>query len=159
MNEVQRFVNEFDTRHGDDFVRVNQWLFFADGARRDVNPFGLSMEPPEDELERFQNMEVYRREKLKRALEAFNKLRQEIVLATDTCRINGYEPPCSAADAKKQLEALLTKARFWQRKVKTIEERIANTPRMQSRLAYQEGKAYNRTLCEEVIAAIQGIEI
>lgn len=158
MNDVQRFAIEFDRRNGD-FIRIDNVLIFESGAKRDVNPNGMSVEPPDDELERFQIMEVYRRGKLQRALDEFNKVRQEIVTATDTCRINGYEPPCSAQEAKAQLETLLAKVRHWKRKVRTIEERISQTPRMKSRQAYQAGKAINRTKCEEVIAAIQSIEI
>lgn len=158
MNDVQRFAIEFDRRNGD-FVRIDNVLIFASGARRDINPAGLSMEPPEDTLERLQNMEIYRRGKLQRALDEFNKVRQEIVTAADTCRINGYEPPCSAQEAKQQLETLLENVRHWKRKVRTIEERIASTPRMRSRRAFQEGKAVNRAKCEEVIAAVKGLEI
>src|SRR5262245_22420157 len=103
MNDVQRFAIEFDRRNGD-FVRIDNLLLFESGAKRDVNPNGMSVDPPEDQLERLQNMEAYRRAKLQRALDEFNKLRQEIVTAADTCRINGYEPPCTAQEAKSQLE-------------------------------------------------------
>ena len=45
--DVKERVNAFDAKHGD-FVVVNGWILYEDGAMREVDFWGVLKEPPVD---------------------------------------------------------------------------------------------------------------
>ncbi len=75
---VNQRVQQFDLEHGNDPVRLGSFLYFRDGAMREINPMGRLMDPPEDRYQRDKLIVRYWQARVDRAVQAFDKKKIEL---------------------------------------------------------------------------------
>jgi len=69
-------VNQFDIEHGD-YVVIDRWILYHDGASRDLNPWGLLCPAPKDPKELAANQMQYWQFKLNAAKDELKSLRKQ----------------------------------------------------------------------------------
>jgi hypothetical protein len=79
MELVKQRIKEFHQRHGGECYSDGHFYFYANGAYRDVNPFGVLADPPDTrtsdgERQRAQNIFKFYRFKLAAAVREFDEL-------------------------------------------------------------------------------------
>ena len=77
MNCDER-VKKFDAEHGD-FVIINGRILFADGAMREVNPWGCLQDPPADSFECAKRICRFCERKLQLAIEEFEHFKHNFL--------------------------------------------------------------------------------
>jgi hypothetical protein len=73
---AQQRVQQFDLKNGGDCIRIGNRLLYSNGAWRDSTPYGLLVDPPDDDFERCKLVVEYRQELLKRAVNKFTDLKR-----------------------------------------------------------------------------------
>jgi len=88
MSDVKRRIDEFHARNGGDCVQFGEWIFYPNGASRELDPMGALIDPPKDDFERLSNALAYHRTRLAKAVKAFDSFKEQ--LAHQPCG-NGEE--------------------------------------------------------------------
>src|SRR5512138_2588896 len=83
-NSAAAAILRFHNSHGGDAssARHGNWVYYADGAVRELGPLGAMMDPPSDAYERCQNIVIFHQAKLTNAVQDFEDLRQTLVHGT-----------------------------------------------------------------------------
>lgn len=92
-------IEAFDKEHGGNAVRFQGWYWYANGARRDVEPLGALIPPPEDEYELCTNLLRYEQARHAKAVHGFEKLKEQ--LASSGC------PDPQGLDELRQLQSVV----------------------------------------------------
>ena len=74
-------LRKFDAEHGES-VRHNGWLYFIDGACRELNPMGASAEPPTNAQELAKNIQFFHKIRTAKAFAAFEDEKAKILNLT-----------------------------------------------------------------------------
>jgi hypothetical protein len=117
LRRLQR-VHLFDKSHGA-FICVNEWLLFEDGARRERNPLGALISPPQDSRQRAQNIVQYHQERLKLAVAEFDHFKKNhMINAKVALRQSNVPAPV------EQPDSIISKLRTLQEKVKQCRKQL-----------------------------------
>ncbi len=150
----------FDAEHGRDAINIDGWLVYSDGAMRECNLLGALVPPPAEPYERCKIQVHYQEEKLKRAVQEFNDLKNHLLTAA---KINLKEsrntlPPPDQSEAERRLKALQVRVKIWKDRLdKACKALDENKPAW---LRGREAAALsNRELNEQFVATIKQIEV
>lgn len=156
---VKARVEDFDARHGANVLR-DQWIFFEDGATREVNPVGALLEPPSDPRELAQNKLRYHTILLTRATNEFEERKRYYLMAAKANLNQRYSNPPLAVPDTAAAELGQLRDRVMVHK-KNHDEALAEVERTKpSRLrAMETQSAINREQNQKLISRLQGIEV
>jgi hypothetical protein len=144
---VNARIKEFDIRHGDNPVCLNSaWLLFEDGAKRETNPLGPLVEPPEDSWQRSQAVARYWEVKTQLAVEEFNNLRQNLLAHCKTMAGQKISAPPPSEQELARLITLKKKVHKYQRQLHEALENVeASKPEglKQKEEMYEENRQAN----------------
>ncbi|MBN2456734.1 MAG: hypothetical protein JXB29_09410 [Sedimentisphaerales bacterium] len=147
----------FDAEHGE-FICVNGWLLFEDGAARELHPYGVRKFPPADPYSRTKKIVRFWEEKLALAVDEFTTFKQKLLNFTNTCRNRNVCSPPPDEGAVKRLRELQAKVKSFQERLKEAEvDMVKAKP---EEMVRQEN--YNnlvRQQCESRLTEIKSIEI
>jgi hypothetical protein len=81
-------IRAFEARHGGKEASsvYRDWIYYSDGANRDLTPEGLLQEPLANEFERQQAIVYYYRGRLQAVVTAFNDLKEKLKFSGATDR-------------------------------------------------------------------------
>ncbi|MBB6431546.1 hypothetical protein [Algisphaera agarilytica] len=146
-------VARFDAQHGPGGERDEAWLYFPDGARRELNPMGALCEPPRDEAERCRLIAHYHRTIVNRLVRTFDDKK---TLYTENASQYDHEE-CMAE--LKSLKAEITTAREALAEAEEA-ERYARTGRTREEEArYQQMEADHAAERERRRKELEGINV
>jgi hypothetical protein len=153
---VKQRLTHFHKQNGADCIKIGNWLVYSNGARRDVDPYGLLIAPPHDAYESSQIQLQYREELLQQSVEAFAEKKQQLTWLAENNHRSGYGPPSeSEMDELKRLQNVV---RSRQRKVKAARDRVtASKPERLRRNDAATGEA--RQAIDRFKARLAGIKI
>ena len=154
-------VKEFDSKHGGEPVVVGHWLLFPDGAQREANPMGAWIDPPPKPYERAQLIVRYHEERLRRATQTFDELKETLRRqASEAIRQAGAPTPPQPPG-----EAQLAELRVMQETVfergKARDEAVAAAEQLKP-LKYREREAnaaVNAAAGQAALEAISSIKV
>lgn len=116
-------VDDFDKRHGRDSVSNGQWVFYKSGAVREVDPLGALIEPRlDDAYEHAKNVLQYYQLKLRRAVQAFDAFRSQLLMSTVPDR-----------DSVEELKRLKSVVEEKSAEHEAAKQRLAETPEAKRR--------------------------
>jgi len=72
-----QMARKFEAEHGPASERDGSWIYYPDGARREVNPMGAFVVPPTNERERCHLQVYYNRLRVARLVRVFDEAKQE----------------------------------------------------------------------------------
>lgn len=159
MPTVKEIIETFDRQNGNDFVRIGDRLYFSNGATRDANPYGALHEPPADEFQRLKNIEVYREEMLRRAINALDRHRDSLLAEVNFAVNHGNYTPYSQEDVKQELEPLIKEVRRLQRHLRETQRKLEAMPSEVAKRHAEASRAFNRSQGESVLAVLRSIKI
>lgn len=107
--QVNKRIMEFDDRHGPS-VKQGRWIYYGDGASRDINSLGPLIEPPNDPVQRCRNILVYRQAVLDENVNEFDRLKEELM---------------ADGDGWADEEANITKMEKRKRRIRWLRKRLA----------------------------------
>jgi hypothetical protein len=125
-------VRTFDERHGDFVLLEDDYLYFADGARRERNPLGLLDDGPTDPVKRQKRIVFFWEKKLELAIEEFS-VRKRSMLAFVRAHLKdsrsaapGRDPEQIAVlkNLKKKVVAANTCLDLAKQKLKELQPRV-----------------------------------
>jgi hypothetical protein len=151
-------VKAFDKENGNEFVRVEQMIYFKNGARREVNPYGALHDPPENEYRRLKYIEVYWEELHRRAVDAFSSAREDY-LSTAHANANCGFPAPDIQEAEDELAKLTQRVNLCKRKLKLTREKMLATPEGQRLIQQEADLAESHAENEEFIQTIRRFRI
>jgi hypothetical protein len=156
---VNARVKAFDNSHGN-FVCVDGWVLFEDGAQREKNPLGRLMEPPADPLELARKIEWYWQVRLDLAVDEFDcyKSRHLFHAKTSMRQQMASAPLEQTPEVVKHLKELKKKVRTCQRKLEVAEEAIEQHKPQRLRDMEEQNEQY-REAADSLISEIENIEI
>lgn len=155
---VKGRVEAFDNKHGRDCVVFDSWLLFADGASREIDPFGLLAEPPQDVYKCNQFKVKYHTIKLELAAEEFSVLKQSVMAHT---KVILRDRSCSGApgrEAVERLKELQKKVRACQRNLDEAKDNLEKS-KPACLIQREVSNEHNRRKAEEFLSEIEKIEI
>lgn len=94
-------VRAFDTENGRDCIRLGGMLVYSNGARRDPDPLGPLIDPPDNDYERNRIVVQYWEERVRRARGAFQKLKRK-------CQHDADDPELPVEDTEGAVQQLTT---------------------------------------------------
>lgn len=152
-------VKAFDDAHGD-FIVTDSWIFFADGANRDINPIGALVSPPPDPRKLAKNIAYYWTVKLELAVNEFDHYKQQHLMhAQNTRNENVASAPLAAQkEVTKHLRSLQKKVKMYAGKLAEAEAKY-ETYKPQRQFALEEMDKQHRNAAEELISELTNIEI
>ena len=151
-------VDAFDTRNGNDCVKIDGFLIFSNGASRDSNPASPLYEPPKNPKEKCRLQVKYWEEMLRRHIREFDSAKNYLWEVARARMNEGLPPPDDQhreVVTMKQLES----------DVKDCRKRLTKARRKLDRYtpdALRSRKARisaNRQANEEFIKSIAGIRV
>ena len=118
-NGVKQRLKNFDDAHGD-YVVSDGFIFYEDGAIRELNPYGCLIEPPVDVYQCAKLKLKFCELKLALATEEFSISKRNILLQTKANIQGQYAaaPTEAQKNTVKQLKSLKQKVESWKRKVR-----------------------------------------
>lgn len=125
MTVAQR-LEQFDTKHGGDSIKIGGYYYYSDGAICEDNPYGALHEPPKDELKCLEVVGSYWDEKLNRATWNFTDHKQHLVAKAN----QGFRP---TSQEMKKLTDFKQSVKRIRRKVKAIDDQYNNHPEIRRR--------------------------
>ena len=152
-------IKAFDDSHGN-FVYVDGWLLFEDGAQRENNPLGALIDPPPDPLKLAKKIHRYWKVKLELAVEEFHHYRDLFLQhARNSCKQRRAPAPLKSTDeVVKHLKELQKKVRACQGQLKAAEE-VAEQHKPPRLKELEEQSERFRSEADALIAEIENIEI
>ncbi|ADB16918.1 hypothetical protein Psta_2247 [Pirellula staleyi DSM 6068] len=159
MPTVKETIDAFDRQNGNECIRIGDWLYFSNGAKRDANPYGVLYDPPSDEFLRLKHIEMYREELLRRAINALERQRENFLAEISFAVNHGYHPPYSQEDVKQELEPLIKEVRRLQRHLREIQRKLEAMPSEVEKRHAEASRAFNRSQGESVLAVLRSIKI
>lgn len=159
MHSVKETIEAFDKANGGDPVRVDDFLYFKNGARREVNPYGALLDPPSDEFKRLKVVEAYWETRLNKAINEFANAKQEYISAARSGAQSGERPPCSPKTAEEHLTKLSQQARQLQKMLNQTRDQILATPQGQARVQRDKDRAEATAANESFICHVGRINI
>jgi len=121
-------IKKFDDAHGD-FVVVDGWILYEDGAQREVNPWGAMCEPPLDDCKCSKIILNFCEAKMNLAREEFQVHKQNL---TTQCRVIAEQGNCNrptqppSKEAVEKLKELRKKVLCWQKRLNKAREAVEN---------------------------------
>jgi hypothetical protein len=154
-------IRQFNLANGSDGIQLRGWFVYSNGARRDTDPMGILSPPPADPRERVEIQTMYHEELLRRAVQAFDEFKQQMV-ANAKLNLNQTSqvppPPCDQEAAVQKLLELQDVVRARQKTVETFKRRLeALRPAWQ--IAQQRQDQRNLESNANFVAALSEIEI
>lgn len=106
---MSSIVQEFHERHGPDYIQVEGWLLWPNGAYRESSPYGILVEPDPDPRKRAERIAVYWSKRLDQAVTRFDEKKYQLRMAAHAAVKDGAVPPPEAeltalAELKKEVE-------------------------------------------------------
>lgn len=147
-NHVMTRVREFDRLHGTP-AQLNDWLYFPDGATREVNPQGALIDPPQNDFERLQNVYRYHQARLAEAVRQFTNLKEALALGSAI-------PDFSGLDELKRLQAKVQELNV---EVERAKAAIAATPEGQRREEHRNRLAAEKSRQAEFKESLKAIRV
>jgi hypothetical protein len=148
-------VDQFDDAHGDS-VRIGSWVYFHDGARREMWSYGALQDPPINPFERCQRIVTYYEARLQRAVTAFHDLQQRLGLRAQNAARDGSPPP--PRSALEELKELQREVRRRDRDLKQAKKSLEDvTPAHLKQANIVDGE--NRQSADDFLAAMKNIEV
>ena len=124
-------LERFHIEHGGKPIKFGGVWIYEDGATREENPMGMAMEPSNNPRELWRVLLKYREEAFKRAVKAFNELKE---LLEDDESAWAHED-----ENLRKLRMLRSSVRVCQRKFEEAQTKFAeNDPRTPKRSPEQE---------------------
>jgi hypothetical protein len=158
---IERRVGNFDSRHGNDAIRIGGLLIFSDGASREVAMSGMMSEPPADPRECCKAQIQYREEKLRSARRNFEDMKRELVGRAQgnlNEKIRTPPPPCEANVAVQEMERLRGIVSTCQSDLEQIRQQlVVAKPEWQQNM--EASAAANQERNQQFISAINAIQI
>lgn len=148
-------VEKFDKEHGNDYILIDGWLLFSDGAVREVRA-GLMRKPPVDPYQAAKLIVRYWQAKLNLAEDEFRILKGNLLIRVNDNLQRGYDSPGPEAIAK--LEGLQKKVRGLQVRLQQAEDHLENSK--SDDMLRQEKLAVDALQsCADFTAAVKKIEV
>lgn len=152
---------QFDERNGNDGIQIDGWLVFSNGAMREIAPIGVWCEPPSDAYACAKIKVKYREAKVARAIQAFNRLKQELTWQADNAikyaaAETPPEPPSSADMA--ELRKLQSEARKCQKELTLARTELERAKPAQLRMREQRAAA-NHDRNAKALQAVSEIKV
>ncbi len=112
FDQVNSRVAAFNKRHGAS-VAYGEWILFEDGARREQNPLGALIEPPDIPWDRAKRIAQYHAIILDAAVKAFDRKRRYYMECAQGSLNQPFCPPAAvdAAVAGAELRTLQAKVK------------------------------------------------
>lgn len=76
-HQAAQMARKFEAEHGPESEQDAGWIYYADGARRELNPLGAYIDPPTDDKERCRVIAYYHTIVVARLLQAFDEAKHE----------------------------------------------------------------------------------
>jgi hypothetical protein len=150
---VSGTVKKFDRDNGNDAIQIDGWLVFSNGARREVNPYGVLHDPPDDPYTRLKLSIKYHEALREKELEAFRSRRQELFWAVEA----GELPRSSEITA--DLGPLRKKVRDRDAILAKLKQELAKTPQAQEKRRAEEWEAEKAELKQQALSAIERFKL
>ena len=156
---VKSRIKAFDDSHGN-FVYVDGWLLFEDGAQRENNPLGALIGPPPDPLKLAKKIRWYWKVKLELAVEEFHHYRdQHLLHARTACKQQFVSAPLKPTEeVVEHLKELQKKVRACQGQLKAAEKVVEQHKPQRLRELEEQSERF-RNEADTLIAEIENIEI
>lgn len=158
---VRGRVRQFDLENGNDAITIgdNSFLYFSNGAKRDVEPMGILLDPPKDDYERYSNIVKYHGELLRRAKAEFNEEASNFREGNELAFRNRNTPSFTKEDVLQALEPLKAKVQGHQKRLDEAQKLLQATSTWKYRESIQEEKAEATRACIEMNSFINTIRI
>lgn len=121
-----QIAQRFEVQHGPESEHDGGWIYYPDGAMREVNPLGAFVDPPPQEADLFRRKAHYQKLRLARLVREFDRVKAKAVeVARNPTAAYAHE------DAVEQLERLRDQVQEAQSRLAAIKEaaRFARTGR------------------------------
>lgn len=141
-------IRAFDQRNGGNPVDHNQWLYYANGAKREFEPYGALIDPPADEYQRFTNVLRYHEGRLAKAMHSFQNLREQLLMCP--------YPDKAALDELKRLQTLVGERNA---AVAEAKEQLANTDVAKQRERNRQSNAEQKAQRDEFRSRVRMIRV
>jgi|GEM_PF-2969268 len=82
-HQATQMARKFDAEHGPDFEQDAGWMYYPDGARRELNPLGAYMQPPAKEVERCSLVVYYHELGVARLVREFDEAKRQAKVGVD----------------------------------------------------------------------------
>jgi hypothetical protein len=149
-HHATQMARQFEAEHGPDFEQDDGWIFYPDGARRELNPLGAYMQPPAGEVERCELVVYFHELRVARLVAEFDaaKVRAKAAVGGDhEGNLRGLEKKRRMLrHRRRQLEAAREAYRF---------ARTGRTREEEAKLAEQE--AYWEAERHRRLAQLDGV--
>ncbi len=120
MSQPQ-WIIDFEERNGAECVQVDDWLFYPNGAAREISAYGSWHEPPSNELECLRNKLIFAKRTYELSAEAFEDRRRSLEWACES----DHMPPDFEFE---RLESMQKQVKRDRRKFTKIKKQIHNHP-------------------------------
>ncbi|MFW6154880.1 MAG: hypothetical protein ACOC95_06655 [Planctomycetota bacterium] len=153
-----RWIQEFDAKHGPEYVVWDHWVLFADGAKRENVSYGMSAEPHSDPHQRAKDILMFHKVRLQVAVQAFDELKRELVTAAKYAQNERLVPLPPPSEALKELQRLKAQVEEYRQSVEDAEQVVVDTTPeavLQRRAQNEERRAANSAY----LADVQGINV
>jgi hypothetical protein len=145
---VRGRIANFDKRNGGNPVYFNQWYLYANGARRESEPLGALIEPPDDEYLLAKNILQYHEARHAVAVRQFDNLKEDLAMSG-----------CPQPEGLDQLRQLRQAVSQRNQAVNNAKTRLANTERGQELAAGRKVDAELRQSIEDYQDRLKAIRI
>lgn len=151
-------VKEFDRRHGECSVVVGGERLYPNGARRDVEPLGVMIEPPESDFQCLKLKVRYWQTLVDEAVQVFYDAKRDLLQAAKGLSDRGFGPPELEEETTK-LEQLQTIVKGRKRHLEEAKAELEKTPEAQRARQAEIQAAENRASCAEFIDVIKTFQV
>lgn len=158
MPTVTETVQAFDRENGNDCVRVDEMIYFRNGARRELNPWGALYDPPKNEFHRLKFVETYWEEHYRRAVDAFATAKEDYLSTAQANANCGFCAP-NIREAEDHLATLMRRVRLCERKLKMTRQAMLATPEGQRQIQRESDAAECKADNEQFIQTIRKFKI
>ena len=161
LNNVSwiQLIEQFDAKHGNNGIRIDGWVLFADGAQREVglSGFGQLREPPTDLWERAKLTVMYYEHQLRQLTVEFNDLKQQLrAMAQSHIRQTDVLPP--PTQQMEKLRQLQGAVKSCQANLKKARERVEQEKPEQLRRRERMNAEYKQRN-EDFIKELEAIKV
>lgn len=158
---LKEFVENFDCEHGGEekiCVVKNNWVYFPDGAKREVNSVGVACKPSQDVFQCAKDIVYFWELKLELAINEFQHHKQRLIARTKVNSSAAFAAPAPSNAEIENLKELQAKVKVCQNKLQEAKENLDNNKpeKLREREALNE---QNRQANQEVLNEILAIEV
>lgn len=145
---VQAKIEDFDKQNGGASIVFNEWVYYANGANRDIWPHGALIDPPKDDYKRLSNIVCYHQGRLNQAVSDFDNFKEQLMMS-------GH-PDASRLDQLRSLQAVVG-----ERNAALVEAKrqLGETAEAQRRECYRQTEAESQARTAEFRKTVSDLRV